>query len=1128
MEIELGNATPAALGTASSGTSGLASRQDHIHPNPGDGPAGPYAVQGASYVVLANHADLTAERVLTGSSSIQVSDGGANSTVTISLIPGGIDHGALDGLGDDDHTQYLLAAGTRQLTGNWNVGNFKIGINSTPSANLDVAGMIRATGVVTPASGAGLELSYSGGVSYLESFDRTGAANRPLGIYGSVIYLMNANVGIGIQNPAYKLVVHDGTAGFQFDTSTQTVGGTFGSAGNLDLVGGSVADASPGGQIHLGGSTRGDADKAAVVFKNNGTEYMRVDGNQTGHTIGNVGIGVTAPSAKAHIIATTEQIRLGYDASNYLSVTVGSGGNATFAPTGDWIFDPTGNDILPNTGYDLNLGSLQKKYLTLHAAELWVETLVAQNTIATIGGRILVGPTTTLTRDLLAVATTIYVKHNEMASGDRAYLEANGSVEFLSIDSAPTLEAEGDYSYTVTRNLDGSGANAWYAGDAMFNTGTTGDGFIDLYSLRSVKSATQYGPAIVGNVRNSGTFNDWTERWAIGELNGVYGYGVSTWGVAFGEYAANKPNIRIDSTNGIRIFNGTATQLGQWDTSGNILVGQTGAGQSNVYISAGQINLRNNTTTYISLDSSGNALFGRQAASNSNVYISSGGVQLRNNTTVKIDFQSDGDIFVGTDTSAAATTNLAIFTTAQTYNSESVDVGDLLLGDNSASKANIFWDKSAGKLNFRGGTTTQAYVDTTGAITAGAGALLLDANGLNVAATSVTIPPSRQYRLQFGATPNGTTKNDIYLFAIDGTAGTDMLQMVLRKGTGLGSIMPSFKLKFYDNSTAMTGFTFSSGSLTLGDSDLAASLDWYGATSQTACNIAKAGIGLVQLQNTGTGGTYVQMGVGDNGLHTNKFVIAKNNDMSSAANLLLVCDIANRAWYINDDANGQMTSGLTINQGAADNEILALKSSDVAHGATAHTETDTFAYLSKINGTGGLFLAGFQGTGSVGLNLKGAAASDDTGKTTSAAAYIQLIAMKTPNNNPGADANLVCITHNDGTRRFLFDAEGSAHADVEWTTYDTHDDIALVRTMEQELLAREDAVKTERRLALEAAGIIGKDSWHMEDGKPRAMVNFSKLSMLHHGALLQMAEKITRLEEQNRLMATQLAALKPA
>lgn len=56
---------------------------------------------------------------------------------------------------------------------------------------------------------------------------------------------------------------------------------------------------------------------------------------------GTVGIG-TAPSAKLHVLSTTEQLRLSYDASNYLPITVSSGGAATLAPTGGNIF-VTGN-----------------------------------------------------------------------------------------------------------------------------------------------------------------------------------------------------------------------------------------------------------------------------------------------------------------------------------------------------------------------------------------------------------------------------------------------------------------------------------------------------------------------------------------------------------------------------------------------------------------------------------------------------------------------------------------------------------------------------------------------------------------------------------------------------------------
>jgi len=49
---------------------------------------------------------------------------------------------------------------------------------------------------------------------------------------------------------------------------------------------------------------------------------------------GNVGFGVTSPSAKLHVLATTEQLRLGYDVSNYASFTVGSTGLLTMDAVG--------------------------------------------------------------------------------------------------------------------------------------------------------------------------------------------------------------------------------------------------------------------------------------------------------------------------------------------------------------------------------------------------------------------------------------------------------------------------------------------------------------------------------------------------------------------------------------------------------------------------------------------------------------------------------------------------------------------------------------------------------------------------------------------------------------------------
>lgn len=287
--------------------------------------------------------------------------------------------------------------------------------------------------------------------------------------------------------------------------------------------------------------------------------------------------------------------------------------------------------ILPKANYYGNLGAINKKWLTLHAAELWVETLVAQNTIATIGGRVLVGPTTSLTRDLTSGSTIIYVKHNEMSTGDVVYMEAMGLVEFMRIVNGP-YQTGSEYYYTVTRNLDGTGANDWFSGDAIFNTGVPGEGFIDLYSLHGIKSGTQYGPAIVGNVRNSATYNDWSEHWAIGNLSGLYGYTSNTFGAAFGKYANNTNNITTDSTYGIR-FRNYNTVLASWNGS-TITLGETGSGKNYLALNNDTVAFKSSDVTIASW--AGELItLGKYLSNTNNLTIDpTNGIRFRNYATV--------------------------------------------------------------------------------------------------------------------------------------------------------------------------------------------------------------------------------------------------------------------------------------------------------------------------------------------------------------------------------------------------------------------------------------------------------------------------------------------------------------
>jgi hypothetical protein len=405
--------------------------------------------------------------------------------------------------------------------------------------------------------------------------------------------------------------------------------------------------------------------------------------------------------------------------------------SARLTEAGDATFASTLGSLthMPNTGYTSDLGSLQTKWRSIHAAELWVETLVAQNTIATIGGRVLVAPTTTLVADLTAIATTIHVKHNQMASGDRVYMEADGKVEFMSIDSAAGGSA-GDYTYTVTRNLDGSGANAWYAGDAMLNTGTTGNGFIDLYSVSGVMSGN--GPTIVGNVRTGTTYNQIAPRWAAGNLNGLYGYSATTYGFAAGDSTASW--FSVDPTNGVRLNYGVNTPV-SLGAAGLVL--RDNAGVLRAHLASTYFALYgDNTGTYLSLSSSG--------------------LSIVSNSQTKVSVDNSGNAtFAGTVNAGAG--YFGTGSTKVAINADGLDVGSagrILGGMTAYNTGTGFW------LGYSGAYKLSIGHDDGNRLTWDGTDLTLVASAVSIGSTGITL-----------STPTADNGDNAYKWSDTGSPG---------------------------------------------------------------------------------------------------------------------------------------------------------------------------------------------------------------------------------------------------------------------------------------------------------------------------------------------------------------------
>ena len=143
-------------------------------------------------------------------------------------------------------------------------------------------------------------------------------------------------------------------------------------------------------------------------------------------------------------------------------------------------------------------------------------------------------------------------------------------------------------------------------------------------------------------------------------------------------------------------------------------------------------------------------------------------------------------------------------------------------------------------------------------------------------------------------------------------------------------------------------------------------------------------------------------------------------------------------FFIQDTANSFMTIGMTINQAENNDEILSLKSSCVAHGMTSKTDTDTYGFIKKYSGSQGGVLHGNYTEGNTATMFQSAVTSVDTTKSTAATgAFLVQGALKSGTGITAltTDANIVAFGLDGGTTRFIFDAEGSGHADVEWTTF---------------------------------------------------------------------------------------------
>jgi len=167
---------------------------------------------------------------------------------------------------------------------------------------------------------------------------------------------------------------------------------------------------------------------------------------------------------------------------------------------------------------------------------------------------------------------------------------------------------------------------------------------------------------------------------------------------------------------------------------------------------------------------------------------------------------------------------------------------------------------------------------------------------------------------------------------------------------------------------------------------------------------------------------------------------------------------------INETVNGQMTTGLTINQGVADDKILVCKSSDIGTGHTTNgywdtQETDDYFFIQKASNTLGGVVLTATGENSASLATVNVSISQggqaDTAKSTSALGLHHWYTTQ----HDGANANVAVAANGNcfvfsarvssaNPALFVIDEDGDFHYNgADGGAFDLFEDATLLRAM---------------------------------------------------------------------------------
>lgn len=233
--------------------------------------------------------------------------------------------------------------------------------------------------------------------------------------------------------------------------------------------------------------------------------------------------------------------------------------------------------------------------------------------------------------------------------------------------------------------------------------------------------------------------------------------------------------------------------------------------------------------------------------------------------------------------------------------------------------------------------------------------------------------------------------------------------------------------------------------------------------------------------------------------------------------------------FIGDTTSTTLGQGLVINGAANTSPNIELKSSQVAHGLTGTTETDTFATFGISDATGGLAITGITETQESdsldsAVRIRGIQKSNvDSDSTANAGAPVVLEGVEHDGSNSfttalSADENIVVFKKGpaNNTTTHIFKGDGDIFVDgsTTITAFDDYDDVALLTawngavTQDNRYKVEFKSWVDEHKDTLESLGIIAPNS----DGTFHYSIK--NLNTLMVGAIRQLGAKVNKLEEQ--------------